>query len=88
MGDPPEDRYRRDPVFKTFVDTVRVLIERAEMSPSEVREGAVLACIHYEQRRMVRDGPPWPRCGHESLTLGCPECGEWAIAAHHGGTGG
>ncbi len=53
--DTPDDRYLRDPLFKRFVDTIHVLLRDAEMSPTEVREGAMLACIHYEMSR-----PPQP----------------------------
>ena len=60
ISDDPERRYRRDPVFKLFVDTIHALLRRAEMSPSEVREGAMLACIHFEMNRtnFVRALPP------------------------------
>lgn len=54
--DTPEDRYGRDPLFRAFVDTIHVMLRRAEMSPTEVREGAMLACIHFERAR-----PPTPR---------------------------
>jgi len=50
-GDLPEHRYRRDPKFKLFVDVIESMLQKAEMSPSEVREGAMLACIHFEMRR-------------------------------------
>ena len=46
--DSPEARYMRDPAFKTLVDMMQALIQRADYSPSEVREGAMLACIHHE----------------------------------------
>ena len=50
--DPPEERYRRDPLFKHFVDVIHAMLEKSEMSPSEVREGAMLACIHFEMWRV------------------------------------
>jgi hypothetical protein len=50
----PQERYESDPVFHALVDSIHRQIERAELTPSEVREAAVLACIHYEQRRRPR----------------------------------
>jgi len=55
--DLPELRYRRDATFRTLVDTLEVLVHRCQFTPSELREGAVLACIHYEQRQPRR--PPF-----------------------------
>lgn len=49
--DTPEQRYTRDPIFKHFVDVIESMLHKAEMSPSEVREGAMLACIYFEMRR-------------------------------------
>jgi hypothetical protein len=44
-----QERYDRDPQFRTVVDMLHVLIRGAQMTPTEVREAAVLATIHYEQ---------------------------------------
>jgi hypothetical protein len=54
MVDTPEERYRRDPLFRNFVDVIHRMLRDAEMSPSEVREGAMLACIHFEMERPPR----------------------------------
>lgn len=50
----PEYRYFNDPVFHQLVDTLEALVREAELTPSEIREAAMLACIHYEMRRPVR----------------------------------
>lgn len=47
----PEERYHKDPQFKSLIDMLEMLIERAQLTPTEIREAATLACIHYEQRR-------------------------------------
>ena len=47
----PEDRYKTDPAYRTLVDLIESQLERAQFSPSEVRECAVMACIHYEMRQ-------------------------------------
>jgi hypothetical protein len=46
----PEERYRSDSHFHVLVDSLESLIAHAKMSPTEVREAAMLACIHYEMR--------------------------------------
>jgi len=52
--DTPEDRYMRDPVFHHFVDAVEQLLHQAQMTPTEVREATMLACIHYDLRHVRR----------------------------------
>jgi hypothetical protein len=58
--DMPEDRYLRDNDFKVLVDTMETFIQHGAYSPSEMREAAVLASIHFEMKRRpvfrVRDG--------------------------------
>lgn len=46
----PSVKYREDPLYRLVVDSIEAVLHRAEMTPSEVREAAVLACIHYEER--------------------------------------
>ena len=48
----PTDRYRDDAAFRTMVDQLRACIDRAEFTPSEIREAAMLAQILYEETRL------------------------------------
>lgn len=50
----PEERYQRDPMFHTLVDTLQSWIMRADYTPTEIREAAMLACIIVEMRRPAR----------------------------------
>lgn len=45
------ERYMRDAVFHTVVDSMRALLYNARLTPSEIREAAMLACIIEEERR-------------------------------------
>ena len=45
-----EDAYRNDALFRDVVDAIEAMIHRADITPSEARAAAVLACIHYETR--------------------------------------
>lgn len=50
----PEERYDRDPMFNSLVTVMEHYIERMELTPTEMREAAVLACYRYEMRREPR----------------------------------
>jgi hypothetical protein len=54
-----ENRYQRDPVFKGLVDVMYSHIDALRLTPTEMREAAMLACIKFEQRHpspvMLRD---------------------------------
>ena len=46
-----EYRYLHDRMVKELVDSLEHHIHELQFTPSEVRECAMLAAIHYEQRR-------------------------------------
>ena len=46
----PQNRYENDPQYHQVCDAMEKLIHEAHLTPSEMRECAVLACIHYELR--------------------------------------
>ena len=43
-----QERYRNDAKFHYLVDTLAALIYKADYTPSEVREAAMMACIRIE----------------------------------------
>lgn len=50
-----EQRYLYDPEFKALVDHLAKSIATLRYSPSEIRDAAMLACIHYEMNRSPLD---------------------------------
>lgn len=48
----PREKYMNDPTYSRLVDTICAFIHKAQFTPSEVREAAILACIIYEERRL------------------------------------
>ena len=48
----PRDKMMNDPEFNQLVTMLESFIERAQFSPSELREAAVLASINYEMRHI------------------------------------
>jgi hypothetical protein len=62
----PDERYQRDPMFRHLVDQLHHQIREARYTPTEIREAAMLAQIHYEQTtlRPIFVALPWePECG-------------------------
>lgn len=47
-----EARMERDPLLRSVVDALTMLILKLEMTPTEVRETAIYACVQAEMRRM------------------------------------
>lgn len=62
----PRERYLRDPMFHALVNQLRAAIQRADYTPTEIREAAMLAAIMFEMERparpiCIREGDPqWP----------------------------
>ena len=48
----PREKYMNDPEYHQLVCMLESFIERAQFTPSEMREAAVLACINYEMRHI------------------------------------
>jgi hypothetical protein len=48
----PSEKYLNDPEFRQLVCMLESFVERAQFTPSELREAAVLACINYEMRHV------------------------------------
>jgi len=48
----PQYRYTHDSAYRQIVDTMEYLIHSAQLTPSEIREAAVLASINYESKRI------------------------------------
>ena len=47
----PREKYQNDPTYKSLVDALVQHIMAARVTPSEVREAALLACIIYEESK-------------------------------------
>lgn len=47
----PHDRYLNDPVFHRLVQALLTEIETASVTPTEVREAAMVAQVIFESRR-------------------------------------
>ena len=50
----PEERYRRDPMFRVLVDLLEHHIHMTNYTPTELREAAILAAIRYESTNIRR----------------------------------
>jgi hypothetical protein len=48
----PREKYLNDPEYHELVRCLEGFIERAQFTPSELREAAVLASINYEMRHI------------------------------------
>jgi hypothetical protein len=45
-------RYLNDPMFHQLVDMMEAQVHAGNFAPSEMREAAVLASIHHEERQV------------------------------------
>lgn len=55
-----EERYLHDPIFHQFVVSIQQVIETLEMTPSEVREACIFACVLAERNRLLTVGMRYP----------------------------
>ena len=51
----PKERYENDPQYKQLCDLIENFLTQARFTPSEVRECAVMACMHFEMRHGFRN---------------------------------
>ena len=56
----PREKFQNDPEYNHLVRMLESMIERAQFTPSELREACVLASINYEMRH-IRDKQIDPR---------------------------
>lgn len=58
----PKEKYMNDPEHHQLVQMLESFIERAQFTPSELREAAMLASINYEMRHVrEREYTIYPR---------------------------
>lgn len=55
---PAESKYLNDAEFHTLVDSMEAFIHHARYTPSEMREAAMLASIHFEIHTTKLQYPP------------------------------
>src|SRR5262249_27707989 len=79
----PHDRYTTDAPFRTLVDTLEGVIDHYALTPRDMHDAAMLACIHYERRRLPR---PWRLPSDEAAAWRTLLEAEAAYAAAHGQT--
>ena len=47
-----EERYRDDATYHAMVDVLMAVMAKLEMTPAEVREAAIYACVRFEHLNM------------------------------------
>ena len=74
-----EQRYQNDAAFRSVVDALMYVVETLQMTPSEVREAAVFACVRIE---MARSTPIQIECAADPKRAP----GEPVVCANCGGS--
>lgn len=59
------EKYMSDNSYRYTVDAMEAMIHQCHFTPSEMREMAVLACIHYEATRSI---PPYIKPTSKQMT--------------------
>lgn len=52
IRDRVRERYENDNAFHAVVDMLRAMLHQYQLSPSEIREAAMLACVMQEERSL------------------------------------
>lgn len=58
----PEEKYRNDPIYRQIVDMCESLIVQCQLTPSEIREAVMFACVRHEMQT-VRNQMIYPNTG-------------------------
>jgi len=83
------EKYKRDPAYAQCVDMMEAMIHNNQFTPSEMREMAVLASIHYESK-VVR--PQFIKVNSEAvralntleeIRTNCPPLCSDCMSLHH-----
>jgi len=74
----PRDKYLTDNTFKMMVDTMVAAIHRCQMTPSELREAALLASIIYEEHQISRKHCIEEIVAHRKVIDGLQSAWDWA----------
>jgi hypothetical protein len=61
------DRYRNDPTYRQVVNMMEHLLHTTQVTPSEMREAAILASINYEMMTIRRYHIPMTQEMHTRL---------------------
>ncbi len=61
------ERYMTDVAYKNVVDMMQMVIQQYGLTPSEMREAAILASINYESMNIRQFHIPLTRDMHERL---------------------
>ena len=90
-----ESRYRTDATFRRMVDMLTSVIAKLEMTPAEIREAAIYACIRFEHLNMsqtyryVRGGEILPEKVRQDMQGEADRClvrarelSEWLTGDH------
>lgn len=82
-----EDKYNSDPAFRHVVDSLQRVIEHLELTPGEVREAAVYACMRVEMSTEPKRTPRELRAENERLRAALRKIREHAAKVEPGNSG-
>ena len=74
MTNDTRHRYLNDPIFHNMVNVLRNAIRELMLTPSEVREAAMLACVIEEERKPTRIHHVCEKAGMPIVVSPCLAC--------------